>query len=53
MYGVVDETHQYFVPGRSSSVGDWIADIVGAIFFVVVFHYLEKRNLFKENKTAG
>lgn len=30
-YGAVDEVHQSFVPGRSPSVADGIADAVGAI----------------------
>ena len=28
-YGVSDEVHQIFVPGRSSEVGDLLADVVG------------------------
>lgn len=31
LYGVVDELHQSFVPGRSPSLGDVIADGVGAM----------------------
>jgi len=30
MYGVTDEFHQYFVPGRYSSSGDVAADFIGA-----------------------
>jgi VanZ family protein len=30
-YGIVDELHQYFVPGRDCNVWDWIADTLGAI----------------------
>lgn len=30
-YGVTDEVHQLFVPGRSATVEDWIADTLGAI----------------------
>ena len=30
-YGIVDEIHQYFVPGRSSDVLDWVADTLGAM----------------------
>ena len=30
LYGVSDEVHQYFVPGRSSEVLDWVADTSGA-----------------------
>ncbi|MGR8933917.1 MAG: VanZ family protein [Gammaproteobacteria bacterium] len=29
-YGISDEWHQSLVPGRSPSVGDWLADTVGA-----------------------
>lgn len=30
LYGLSDEIHQYFVPNRSSSVYDLLADIAGA-----------------------
>jgi len=29
-YGIIDEVHQYFVPGRYSDVLDWAADTLGA-----------------------
>ena len=29
-YGIVDETHQSFTPGRDTSWGDLVADLVGA-----------------------
>lgn len=31
LYGVTDEVHQAFVPGRIPDVGDWIADVVGLV----------------------
>ncbi|MDR3334109.1 MAG: VanZ family protein [Treponema sp.] len=31
VYGISDEIHQYFVPGRNASVWDWVADTLGAI----------------------
>lgn len=32
VYGIIDETHQSFVPGRDVSFADWLADTIGAIF---------------------
>ncbi len=29
LYGALDEWHQGFVPGRTPSVGDWVADVIG------------------------
>jgi len=31
IYGISDEVHQYFVPGRIASIGDVIADSFGAL----------------------
>jgi VanZ family protein len=31
LYGIIDEVHQYFVPGRESDVWDWLADSIGAV----------------------
>jgi VanZ family protein len=31
VYGMIDEVHQSFVPGRYCSVWDWIADTLGAV----------------------
>ncbi|MCI6441919.1 VanZ family protein [Treponema sp.] len=39
-YGFIDEIHQSFVPGRSCSVFDWIADTSGAIFGAVLFVFM-------------
>jgi VanZ family protein len=30
VYGVIDEIHQYFVPGRDCNIWDWLADALGA-----------------------
>ena len=30
LYGVSDEVHQHFVPGRSASAWDALADVLGA-----------------------
>jgi VanZ family protein len=37
-YGMTDEIHQYFVPGRSADPWDWLADTVGAMLGVIVYH---------------
>ena len=31
VYGISDELHQVFVPGRDASVGDFLADTLGAL----------------------
>jgi VanZ family protein len=33
-YGAMDEVHQMFVAGRTPSIGDWIADAIGAVIGV-------------------
>jgi len=34
LYGVSDEVHQAFVPGRSADAADWLADTAGALVAV-------------------
>lgn len=36
-YGVIDELHQSFTPGRSCSPFDWMADTTGALLGSLVF----------------
>jgi VanZ family protein len=36
-YGVTDEIHQHFVPGRSADPWDWLADTVGALLGVMAY----------------
>ena len=31
VYGLTDEWHQLFVPGRVADAGDWLADVVGLV----------------------
>lgn len=42
-YGVLDEFHQSFVPGRNPSVLDVLADFVGAALAVLIIPRLYKR----------
>ncbi len=48
IYGLTDEYHQSFIPGRSSSVGDIVADAAGASTVAVlvgVGQYRRRRRL--------
>jgi VanZ family protein len=36
-FGVTDEWHQSFVPGRSTEVADWVADTSGAALAIVLY----------------
>ena len=36
VYGITDEFHQWFVPGRTADVNDWMADCTGAAIAVAV-----------------
>ncbi|MEP0860437.1 MAG: VanZ family protein [Ignavibacterium sp.] len=42
-YGLLDELHQLFVPGRSAEVLDWVADFVGAISGSFLAEFLYRR----------
>jgi VanZ family protein len=42
LFGLSDEFHQHFVPGRSADPYDLLADAVG-IFLALGFHYLMLR----------
>ena len=37
LYGLLDEFHQSFVPGRDTSLFDWLADLAGACIGVSLF----------------
>jgi len=50
VYGIIDELHQHFVPGRYSSFWDWLADTLGAILGAAVV-LLFMRTLKSEKQT--
>lgn len=37
LFGITDELHQSFTPGRSVDVWDWVADTIGAAVAVAVY----------------
>jgi len=43
VYGVLDEIHQLFIPGRSAEVLDWAADTGGALIGVIIITILMKK----------
>lgn len=43
LYGVSDEVHQAFVPGRSADALDWLADTVGALAAVTLLQLRQRR----------
>lgn len=43
LYGVLDEIHQHFVPGRHPDVLDVLTDFIGAVAFVLVVPRLYNR----------
>jgi VanZ family protein len=49
LYGISDEWHQSFVPGRDSGVMDWVADTLGGIlamgFVYVRISYIKRKGL--------
>ncbi len=45
LYGVSDEIHQSFVPYRDGSFTDIIADVLGAVCGVYLYHRWQSRSL--------
>lgn len=31
LFGITDEVHQFFIPGRSAEFADWVWDCIGAV----------------------
>ncbi|MBD3288396.1 teicoplanin resistance protein VanZ [candidate division KSB1 bacterium] len=42
LYGISDEVHQMFVPGRYPEVWDVVADFTGVLLAQVVFRFIKK-----------
>lgn len=52
-YGAIDELHQSFVPGRVSSVGDWLTDVCGACLAVAVVSFVHEPTVVHRRAVAG
>jgi VanZ family protein len=48
LYGVLDEYHQSFTPGRSVSAVDWMADTLGAALAVTLYARWKNYRLYLE-----
>ncbi len=49
IYGLSDEYHQSFVPGRTPTLVDWIVDLSGAVLaLVVLLRWDHRQNIAKE-----
>lgn len=45
LWGLSDELHQAFVPGRSAEVADFVADSLGAFAGTVAWHSVSNRTV--------
>ena len=53
-YGIIDELHQHFTPGRYPDIWDWVADTAGAFAAVLVCLIWERCNRHeKTNRTTA
>lgn len=43
LYGISDEIHQAFVPGRDCNLIDWFSDLSGVLLFLIIKLSFEKK----------
>jgi VanZ family protein len=43
VYGIIDEVHQFFVPGRDCNFWDWTADTLGAVLGGLAFKVIVRK----------
>lgn len=47
-FGMSDEMHQWFVPGRQADTWDLLADALGATVFIVTWVFMTKKYSFRQ-----
>lgn len=52
VYGLSDEIHQRYVPGRTFDLADWAADIAGALLAQTVLYVFAWRGTFAKELSA-
>ena len=50
LYGATDEYHQSFVPGRTATVGDFVADGLGATIVAGVLFFRQRTIPFRQQR---
>ncbi|MDR3146193.1 MAG: VanZ family protein [Treponema sp.] len=53
VYGIIDELHQYFVPGRDCNVWDWIADVLGSAIGALIGAVVMTAMARQKERTSG
>lgn len=49
IYAILDELHQFFVPGRTASVEDFLLDFTGIVFASLLYFVMIAMNQYKKN----
>lgn len=49
-YGILDEIHQLFVPGRNCSFSDWLLDSAGILFASLIYTFSLRRRKSRQLK---
>ncbi|MDY0131688.1 MAG: VanZ family protein [Desulforegulaceae bacterium] len=47
IYGIFDEIHQTFIPGRYGGLTDVLLDVTGAFLGIILFRFIRRKNFFK------
>jgi VanZ family protein len=50
IYGIFDEVYQFLIPGRTASFWDWVADVLGILFFLFIYKKTVDRIKLKNEK---